>query len=77
MLTLPVYNVLPTGLRGPQRRFAVPETAQLSPPKPLLLDRVRTALRARHDSRRTEDAHAAWIKRYIFFHEGSHDIQTV
>jgi integron integrase len=28
---------------------------------------VRTALRTRHYSRRTEDAYVAWIKRYIFF----------
>jgi hypothetical protein len=65
MLTLPVYNVLPAGPQGLQKRFAVRETTQLSPSKPRLLDRVRTALRARHSSWRTEDASVAWIKRYI------------
>jgi hypothetical protein len=37
-----------------------------------LLDRVRAALRARHYSRRTEDAYAAWIRRYILFHGKRH-----
>lgn len=40
------------------------------PPK--LLDRVRTAIRARHYSRRTEDAYATWIRRYILFHGKRH-----
>ena len=40
-------------------------------PKPRLLDRVRDAIRARHFSRRTEEAYA-WIKRYIFFHDKRH-----
>ena len=37
-----------------------------NPPK--LLDRVSAALRARHYSRRTEEAYVMWIRRYIFFH---------
>src|SRR5256712_82992 len=41
-------------------------------PKPRLLDRVRDAIRARHDSRRTEDAYVGWIRRYIFFHGKRH-----
>jgi len=40
--------------------------------KPRLLDRVRDAIRARHFSRRTEEAYVAWIKRYIFFHDKRH-----
>jgi len=67
MLTLPVYTVLPTSPPGPPRPFVVRETTQVTPPKPRLLDRVRAALRARHYSRRTEEAYVAWIKRYIFF----------
>jgi hypothetical protein len=35
------------------------------PPK--LLERVRQAIRARHYSRRTEDAYIFWIRRYICF----------
>jgi integron integrase len=36
--------------------------------KPRLLTRVRTAIRYRHFSRRTEKAYVGWIKRFIFFH---------
>jgi integron integrase len=37
-----------------------------------LLDRVRGAIRTRHYSRRTEEAHAYWIRRYIVFHKKKH-----
>src|SRR5712691_11009266 len=52
--------------------LAVREAGQAEAPKPRLLDRVRAALRARHYSRRTEDAYVAWIRRYIFFHDKRH-----
>ncbi len=52
--------------------FAVGETNQTGPPKPRLLDRVREALRTRHDGHRTETAYVAWIRRYIFFHGTRH-----
>jgi hypothetical protein len=42
--------------------------ADATAPRPMLLDRVREALRLRHYSRRTEEAYAGWIRRYIFFH---------
>jgi integron integrase len=42
------------------------------PPPPKLLDRVRSAIRSRHYSRRTEEAYVMWIKRYIFFHNKMH-----
>jgi hypothetical protein len=48
----------------------VVEGAMAGPPK--LLDRVRMAIRARHYSRRTEDAHVYWIRRYIVFHGRRH-----
>jgi len=35
-----------------------------------LLDRGRQALRARHYSRRTEQAYLAWIMRFVAFHRG-------
>jgi integron integrase len=54
---------------------AVRETASPESPKPKLLDRVRAALRARHFSRRTEDAYVAWIRRYIFFHGKRHPLE--
>ena len=40
--------------------------------KPKLMTRVRGELRARHYSRRTEEAYVGWIKRYIFFHNKKH-----
>ena len=39
---------------------------------PKLLDRVREAIRARHYSRRTEEAYVHWIRRYIVFHGKRH-----
>lgn len=36
------------------------------------MDRVRAAMRVRHFSRRTEDAYAAWIRRFIVFHGKRH-----
>ena len=35
--------------------------------RPKLLDQVRDAIRARHYSRRTEQAYVDWIRRYIVF----------
>src|SRR5262245_21653897 len=41
--------------------------------KPLrLMEQVRRAIRVRHYSRRTEDAYATWIRRYIAFHRMQH-----
>lgn len=40
--------------------------------KPRLLDQVRTRMRLRHLSLRTERAYIAWIKRFIFFHGKGH-----
>jgi len=39
---------------------------------PKLVDRVRDAMRTRHDSRRTEEAYVSWIRRYIVFHRKTH-----
>jgi hypothetical protein len=51
---------------------AVREATAEGTPRPRLLDRVRDVIRARHYSRRTEKAYAAWIRRYIFFHGKRH-----
>ena len=37
-----------------------------------LLDQVRDAIRARHYSRRTEEAYVGWISRFILFHGMRH-----
>jgi hypothetical protein len=42
------------------------------PEPPHLLDRVRTAVRTRHYSRRTEEAYLGWAKRFILFHRKRH-----
>jgi integron integrase len=39
---------------------------------PKLLDRVRTVMRTRHMSSRTEEAYVSWIRRYILFHGRRH-----
>ena len=44
-------------------------------PAPRLLDRVRQAIRARHYSPSTEQAYAAWIRRFIFFHGKRHPLE--
>ncbi len=41
-------------------------------PKVKLLDQVRAVARARHLSRRTEDAYVNYIRRYILFHHKQH-----
>jgi integron integrase len=43
-----------------------------APQPPRLLGRVRTTLRARHGSRRTEKAYVASIRRFILFHGKRH-----
>lgn len=40
--------------------------------KPKLLEMVRESLRARHYSRRTEQAYCHWIRRYVHFHQLRH-----
>lgn len=47
----------------------------MTPDAPRLLDRVRTACRVRHFSRRTEEAYAGWIRRFILFHRKRHPDQ--
>ncbi len=68
------YPVPPAGGRGPGP-WLCHETGPPTAPKPRLLDRVRQALRARHLSRRTEEAYVAWIRRFILFHGKRHPAQ--
>lgn len=49
---------------------SVPSSA--GPGKPKLLDQVRSALRLRHYSPRTEEAYCDWIRRFILFHGKRH-----
>ena len=41
-------------------------------PEPKLLDKVRTELRSKHYSRKTETAYTNWIKRFVLFHNKRH-----
>jgi integron integrase len=45
---------------------------QAQPDSPKLLDQVRTVMRRRHYSRRTEEAYILWIVRFIRFHNLRH-----
>jgi integron integrase len=45
---------------------------QISDKPPMLLDRVRTSLCARHYSRRTVRAYVGWIRRFIIYHGKRH-----
>ena len=40
--------------------------------KPRLLDFLRTEIRKRHYSYRTEKQYVGWVKRFIQFHDGQH-----
>jgi hypothetical protein len=40
--------------------------------KPKLLEIVRTELRARHYSLRTEKVYTGWIKKFILYHNKQH-----
>ncbi|HKB70996.1 MAG TPA: integron integrase [Thermoanaerobaculia bacterium] len=56
----------------------VPPVAATSPTQPVVLlsDRVRTELRARHYSIRTEEAYVGWIRRYVRFCGRRHPRET-
>ena len=41
-------------------------------PQARLLDQVRTAIRLRHYSIRTEEAYVQWIRRFILYHKKRH-----
>lgn len=43
--------------------------------KPRLLDQVRSVIRIRHYSRRTEEAYTYWIRQFILFHGKRHPLE--
>jgi len=47
-------------------------TRSSGPQRPRLFDRVRDALRARHYSRRTDEAYISWTRRCTLFHGKRH-----
>ncbi|PIS27780.1 MAG: hypothetical protein COT43_08775 [Candidatus Marinimicrobia bacterium CG08_land_8_20_14_0_20_45_22] len=48
------------------------ETFQETAKPPKLLDQVRSAIRMKHYSYRTEQAYVLWITQYILFHNKRH-----
>lgn len=46
--------------------------AEFASRQPTLLDRLRAVIRARHYSKRTEDAYCMWVRRFIRFHKMRH-----
>jgi len=62
--------------RGGIPRRSVPRDGFPRPARPggppRLLDQLRLALRARHYSKRTEQAYCLWVRRYIHFHDLRH-----
>jgi len=42
------------------------------PAKPKLLDQVRDRIRLKHYSSRTEDVYLDWAKRYVLYHNKTH-----
>jgi hypothetical protein len=65
------YATIPCAV-GRRDAFAFCEAPPPSPPRPRLLERVRAAARLRHDSRRTEAAYVAWVRRDVVFHGTRH-----
>lgn len=53
----------------------ISEAVPIPPGQPRLLDRVRTAIRTRHYSLRTEEAYVGWIRRYVVFHNKRHPLE--
>ena len=43
--------------------------------KPRLLDQVRSVIRVRHYSRRTEEVYTYWIRQFILFHDKRHPME--
>ena len=70
-------NGRPLSAHGAARMEPQDRPAVASPPpgSPRLLDRVRSAVRVRHYSLRTEECYAAWIRRFILFHGKRHPLE--
>jgi site-specific recombinase XerD len=68
----PLVRALPDGTwrwHAVRERGGMPDASDQSV---RLMERVRRATRLRHLSRRTEEAYATWIRRYIVFHSKRH-----
>ena len=61
----PADRKLPTDLNPDAVLPLPPSDAQDAKPEPRLLDRMRSAIRLRHYSIRTEDTYTHWVRRFI------------
>jgi len=48
------------------------QNGQTEPPPRKLLDRVRDAIRVKHNSYQTEKSYVQWVRRFISFHNKQH-----
>lgn len=65
----PVDDETPAPSYAPSHDRPTPDSPR---PPPRLLDLIRTEIRARHYSVRTESAYVDWARRYILFHGKRH-----
>ena len=61
-----------TAVRHIQSTACDAESKAMEQREPKLLDRIRSAIRIRHYSPRTEEAYVGWIRRFILFHGKRH-----
>lgn len=58
-----------------QALHAVSPPSSTTSVAPKLLDRLRTDLRTRHDSIRTEQVYVDWVRRFVLFHNKRHPVE--
>ncbi len=70
MDSLRAYLPTPIACLTPPRGLSEKDLRPRPSVLPLLVERVRQEIRARHYSRRTEKAYTAWVRRFTAFHSG-------
>jgi hypothetical protein len=66
------FNRLQDGLRFAPLACMESGNTSSEPRPQKLMDRVRSAIRLRHYSPRTEEAYVGWIRRFVIFHQKRH-----
>ncbi len=64
----------PAVASGHRRRPGRRDPPAREPRSPKLLDQVRSAIRTRHYSRRTEETYVGWVKRFVRYHDNRHPL---
>lgn len=65
-----MFWTIPSNPSNPVGPYPGPATGATR--EPGLLDRLRKALQACHDSKRTEQAYVVWIKQFVYLHNLRH-----